>query len=168
MLDIAQVKIDIDRWIETFLEIPNPALGGWAPCPYARRARLDQAYRVQLGDNILFDLMDLGRTGLGNSAVVILAYDPNSYTGVDFDLAVQLANREYLVPHSLIALVDHPDLKETVNGVGMNHGTYALILVQDLDDLNQRAVALGRQGFYSAWPETYLLDLFQHRQDPRS
>ena len=168
MLDIAQVKIDIDHWIETFLEIPNPALGGWAPCPYARRARLDQAYRVQQGDNILFDLMDLGRTGLGNSDVVVLAYDPDSYTGVDFELAVQLANREYLVPHSLIALADHPDRPETVNGVVMNHGTYALILVQQLDDLNQRAAAVGKKGFYDAWPEDYLRDLFQHRQDPRS
>lgn len=168
MLDIEQVKINIDHWIKIFLEVPNPALGGWAPCPYARRARLDQAYRVQLGDNILFDLMDLGRTGLGGLDVVVLAYDPELYAGVDFELAVHLANREYLVPRRLIALPDHPARPESVNGVIMNQGTYALILVQDLDDLDSRAAAVGKAGFYDTWPEAYLLDLFQHRQDPRS
>jgi hypothetical protein len=167
-MDIEQVRIDINHWIETFLEIANPALGGWAPCPYARRARLDQAYEVRLGNNILFDLMELGRVGLGNKAVVILAYDPARYSGTDFELAVQTACQEYLLPRDLIALSDHPDLPELVNGVMMNHGRYALILVQQLTDLNQKAVAMGRKGFYDSWPEEYLKQLFQHRQDPRS
>ena len=34
MLDLATVTADIARWIETFVEVPHPALGGWAPCPY--------------------------------------------------------------------------------------------------------------------------------------
>ena len=167
MLNLETVKININRWIEEFLEIANPALGGWAPCPYARRARLDGAYEVRLGDNILFDLMDLGRLGLGGKDVVILAYNPVSYTGSAFELAVQTACQEYLLPQDLIALVDHPDLPELVNNVCMNQGIYALILIQRLSDLNQRAAAMGRKGFYDTWPEPYLKDLFQHRKDPR-
>jgi hypothetical protein len=31
-------------WIENFVEVPHPALGGWPPCPYARKARLDRDY----------------------------------------------------------------------------------------------------------------------------
>ena len=46
MLDLATVTADIARWIETFVEVPHPALGGWAPCPYARQARLNQEYAV--------------------------------------------------------------------------------------------------------------------------
>ena len=166
-MDIEQVRIDINLWIETFLEIANPALGGWAPCPYARRARLDQAYKVRLGDNILFDLMELGRVGLAGKSVVILTYEPETYAGEAFELAVQTACQEYLLPQDLIALPDHPDLPETVNGVIMNHGRYALILVQQLSDLDQKAAAMGRKGFYDTWPEDYLKQLFQHRQDPR-
>ena len=167
MLDLATVQIDINHWIETFLEIANPALGNWAPCPYARRARLDNAYEVRLGNNILFDLMEIGRLGLDSKEVVILAYDSKHHTGTDFELAVQTACQEYLLPQDLIALVDHPDLPELVNGVSMNQGTYALILIQNLTDLNQRAAAMGRKGFYDTWPESYLQELFQHRQDPR-
>ena len=166
-MNLEQVKVDIDRWIEEFLEIPNPALGGWAPCPYARRAKLDNAYEVRLGNNILFDLIDVGRNGLGDKDVVILAYNPAKYAGVDFELAVQTACQEYLIPQDLIALVDHPALPELVNGVSMNQGTYALILIQRLSDLDQRAAAIGRKGFYDSWPESYLRELFQHRQDPR-
>jgi hypothetical protein len=166
-MTLEQVQTDIDCWIATFLEQANSALGGWAPCPYARRARLDQAYEVRLGNNILFDLMELGRVGLGDRDVVIMAYDPRSYSGPDFDLAVQTACREYLLPLDLIALVDHPDLPEMVNGVSMNQGSHALILIQRLTDLNQRAAILGHKGFYDTWPEEYLKELFQHRQDPR-
>ena len=44
MLDLDSVRYNIERWIETFVEVPNPALGGWSPCPYARQARLNNEY----------------------------------------------------------------------------------------------------------------------------
>jgi hypothetical protein len=49
----------------------------------------------------------------------------------------------------------------------MNQGTYALALVQNLTDLNEKAQLMARKGFYNAWPEEYLQQLFQHRKDPR-
>ena len=166
-MNLEQIKIDINQWIEEFLEIPNPALGGWSPCPYARRARLDNAYEVRLGNNILFDIINVATQGLGGRDVVIIAYDPAGCQGTDFELAVHAACQQYLLPQDLIALVDHPDLPELVNGVTMNQGTYALILIQNLTDLNQKAAAMGRKGFYDTWPEPYLKELFQYRQDPR-
>jgi hypothetical protein len=65
-------------------------------------------------------------------------------------------------------LEDHPDAPELVNGVSMNQGTYALALVQNLTDLNEKARLMARKGFYASWPEEYLQELFQHRQDPRT
>ena len=56
---------------------------------------------------------------------------------------------------------------EMVNGVCMNQGTYALALVQSLSDLNVKAQQMATKGFYDSWPEDYLQQLFQHRQDPR-
>jgi hypothetical protein len=50
----------------------------------------------------------------------------------------------------------------------MNQGTYALALVQNLTDLNSKAQQMAQKGFYDTWPEDYLQELFQHRQDPRS
>jgi hypothetical protein len=82
--------------------------------------------------------------------------------------SIELANKEVLLPRDMLALEDHPDDVEMVNGVCMNQGTYALALVQGLSDLNAKAEVMANKGFYHTWPEEYLQALFQHRQDPRT
>jgi hypothetical protein len=167
MLNLEQVQQNIEAWIESFVEVPHPALGGWAPCPYARKARLDRDYTIRVGVNPYFDLLNVARDGLNGKSVLILAYDPNEFFYAQFTSDVQAANQEVLVARDLLALEDHPGDPEIVNGVSMNQGTYALALVQNLSDLNQKAHAIARKGFYNTWPEDYLKGLFQHRQDPR-
>ena len=39
-MNIEQVKKDIESWIENFVEVPHPALGGFPPCPFARSGSL--------------------------------------------------------------------------------------------------------------------------------
>ncbi len=167
MLDLDTVQYDIERWMANFVEVPHAALGGWAPCPYARRARLERDFEVRLGINPYFDLKVVSQTGITKS-VVIFAYESTAYTAKQFHTQLESANTEFLLSKDLLVLEDHPDLPEIVNGVSMNQGTYALALVQNLTDLNQKAWALGRQGFYDNWPKQYLQELFQHRQDPRT
>ena len=167
MLDLATVQYEIERWIETFVEVPHPALGGWAPCPYARKARLDRDFEVRLGRNPFEDLIAVSYGTLSKS-VLIFVYDPEQHSYEQFHREIEYANTNYLLPKELIALEDHPAAPELVNGVSMNQGTYALALVQNLTDLNQKANAIARKGFYDTWPEDYLQELFQHRQDPRS
>jgi hypothetical protein len=166
MLNLETVTYDIERWMATFVEVPHPALGGWAPCPYARRARLDRDFEVRLGVNPYFDLKVVAQTGIAKS-VVIFAYESTAYTAKQFHVHIDSANQEFLLGQDLLALEDHPDLPEVVNGVSMNQGAYALALVQNLIDLNQKAQLIAHKGFYDTWPEDYLQELFQHRQDPR-
>jgi hypothetical protein len=167
MLDLATVQYDIERWIETFVEVPHPALGGWAPCPYARKARLDQDFEVRLGLAPLHDLIRISKNGLGGKSVVVIAYDYTHYTHAEFSRDLDIANREFLLPNDLLVLEDHPGDPEIVNGVSMNQGTYALALVQSLSDLDKKAELMARKGFYDTWPEEYLKGLFEHRKDPR-
>lgn len=167
MLDINRVQQDIELWMETFVEVPHPALGGWAPCPYARRARLDRDYTIRVGVNPYFDLLNVARDGLGGRSVVILVYDPDEFFYAQFRSDVLAANQEVLVARDLIALEDHPGDPEIVNSVTMNQGTYALALIQSLSDLDQKARAMADKGFYNNWPKEYLSGLFEHRRDPR-
>jgi hypothetical protein len=166
MLNIDTVRYDIERWIETFLEVPHPSLGGWAPCPYARKARLDQDFDIRLGVNPYVDLKVVAQTGITKS-VVIFVYESTAYNYEQFHAQIESANREFLVGKDLLALEDHPAAVETVNGVCFNQGTYAMALVQSLSDLDRRAQVMGDKGFYNTWPESYLKELFQHRKDPR-
>lgn len=167
MLNLATVKKDIEQWMVDFVEVPHPALGNWAPCPYARKARLDQDYTIRVGVNPYFDLLNVAKDGLGGRSVLILAYDPDEFFYSQFNNDIKAANEEVLLRNNLLALEDHPGDPEIVNGVVMNQGTYALALVQSLSDLNQKAKLMAAKGFYDAWPEEYLTALFQHREDPR-
>jgi len=167
MPDLDTVTYDIERWMATFVEVPHPSLGGWAPCPYARKARLDRDFEVRLGVNPYFDLKFIAHTGIAKS-VVIFVYESTDYSYEQFHAFIESANQEFLLSQDLLALEDHPADPEVVNGVSMNQGTYALALVQNLTDLNQKAQQMARQGFYDTWPEDYLQTLFAHRQDPRS
>jgi hypothetical protein len=77
-------------------------------------------------------------------------------------------NAGFLVPRNLIALADHPDDQEEVNGVIMNQGTWAIVFLQHLDKLNHFARLIAGRGYYEGWPEDYLKTLFEFREDPRS
>ena len=167
MLDLTTVQYDIERWIANFVEVPHPALGGWAPCPYARKARLERDYTIRVGVNPYFDLLNVAKDGLGSCSVLILAYAPDKFFYSQFSSDIKAANDEALLRNDLLALEDHPGDLEIVNGVSMNHGKYALALVQSLSDLNKKAKLVGANGFYDTWPEDYLQALFQHREDPR-
>lgn len=166
-MDIQQVTQDIEHWIATFVEQPHPALGGWPPCPYARAARLKKSYQVLLGNDPLFDLQQRSRWGMYQWEVVIYVYDPTEWAADVLEHNVAAANQQWLNRKDMIALSDHPAAPEIVQGVSMNQGTYALILVQSLSDLDQRAQLIAQRGFYHGWPEDYLEGLFVNRQDPR-
>lgn len=167
MLDLEQAKSDINHWIENFLEVPHPALGGFSPCPFARQARLKRTFDIYLGVDPYYDLKNRARQGMGNKEVTIYVYDPVEWPHELFSASIQSANNEYLLRSDMLALEDHPDDIENVNGVIMNQGKYAMALVQRLSDLDARAKQMASKGFYHAWPEEYLQALFQHRQDPR-
>jgi hypothetical protein len=167
MLNLDTVHANIESWIRNFVEVPHPALGGWAPCPYARKARLDKDFEVRLGLAPMHDLIKVSKHGLGGKSVVIIVYDPELHDYEDFSVALDIANKEFLLPNNLLALEDHPGDPEIVNGVSMNQGTYALALVQSLSDLNEKAQLVALKGFYDSWPEEYLTALFKHRKDPR-
>jgi hypothetical protein len=167
MLKLETIQKDIEHWIENFVEVPHPALGGWAPCPYARKARLDQDFEIRRGLALIHDLIKISKTGMGGKGVIILVYEANCYTHKEFSRDLDMANQHFLLPNDLLALEDHPADPEIVNGVVMNQGTYTLALVQSLSDLNKKAQLVAKKGFYDTWPEDYLEVLFKHRTDPR-
>ena len=104
---------------------------------------------------------------MGQYEVIVYAYDPAEWPYSRFHSSIESANTEFLLARDILALEDHPDSVEDVNGVIMNQGKYALVLVQSLSKLNTAAKQMGSKGFYHTWPEDYLTGLFEYRQDPR-
>ena len=166
-MDIITVSRDILNWSETFVEVPHPMLGNWAPCPFARQARLAGTVGIFIGRDPYFDLESRAAQGMQQYEVIIYAYDPTEWTRDIFSPRLQAANQDFLLAADLIVLEDHPSDVEDVNSVIMNQGKYALSLVQSLSDLDRRAQQMATKGFYHAWPEEYLTCLFENRKDPR-
>tara|TARA_B110000503_G_C6831253_1_gene282888 strand:+ start:72 stop:575 length:504 start_codon:yes stop_codon:yes gene_type:complete len=167
MLNLETVTQDILVWSENFVEVPHPALGGWAPCPFARKARLTGTIKIVLGTDPYYDLKNRSRWGMEQYEVIIYAYNPQEQSYNRFHQAVEDANREFLLSKDLLVLEDHPSDIELVNGVCMNQGKYALTLVQSLSKLDAAASQMAAKGFYHTWPAEYLTTLFNHRKDPR-
>ena len=166
-MNLEEVKQEINNWITSFVEVPHPALGGWPPCPYAKKARLEQDFDVRIGTSPISDLQALAQNGL-NKSVVIFVYDPVKFPYAEFSQDIEFANKELLLKKDVIVLEDHPNDPEIVNGISMNQGTYAFLMIQKLSDLNEKAQLVAKKGFYDTWPEEYLQLLFKHRKDPRA
>lgn len=166
-MELEQVTQDIMIWVEHFLEQPNQALRGWSPCPYAKQARLKNTVQVVLGNDPYSDLKNISNCGIGLYEVVICVYNPEQLTYDEICVSVHSANTELLLPNNLIALYEHPNHKNIVNGVCMNQGQYVLVLIQNLIKLNELACRLASKGFYDSWSEEYLQILFKDRIDPR-
>ena len=164
-MDFQQARQDIMAWITGFVEQPHPALAGWPPCPYARRARTENLLNLRPGTEPYWDLMHVD---LGLLDVLAFVYDPENFDAAEFEDLVHSANQGFLLARDLIALPDHPDAPEIVNGVSMNQGQWAIVFVQSLSKLNSHARTLAERGFYHGWPEDYLSALFEGRQDPRT
>lgn len=161
-----QAKIDILLWVTGFVEKPHPLLNGWSPCPYSRKARLDGKFDIRQGQDNPYN--DLQTVRMDELDVIAYVYDPKEITASEFNSQVQAVNQEFLVPLNMLALADHPDDVEEINGVRMNQGTWAIAFLQPLKKLNEHARMIANKGYYNGWPEDYLKNLFEFRQDPRT
>lgn len=164
-MDFQQAQQDILSWLTGFIERPNSNLQGWPPCPYARRARLNGEFEMRQGK--IDPYTDLQTAEMGDRMVIAYVYDPNSFSADEFNQQILAVNQGFLIPRNIIALADHPQDVENINGVIMNQGTWAIAFIQPLDKLNHFARLIAGRGYYDGWPEDYLQGLFEGREDPR-
>lgn len=164
-MNFEKAKQEIQKWIIEFVEQPSPLLNNWPPCPYARQARINN--RVDIRQGCFNPIDDLKACPMGDFDVVAYVYGRERWPADEFNELVHVVNISYLSQRGLIALADHPDDVETVKGVVMNQGTYAIVFVQPLDKLNDAARQLAKKNFYEGWDEEYLKVLFEGRADPR-
>lgn len=160
-----QVTQDIFNWITNFVEVPHPALAGWAPCPYARQARITGTVTVQLGQDPAQDLQHYIDQGMAQLEVAVLVYDPVVWPLAEFRLNWRAA-LPGIQAAGLYVLEDHPAELETVNGVIMNQGDYAILFVQSRSKLESAAQQVASKGYYHGWSREYLDGLFEGREDP--
>ena len=149
---------EIQKWIEKFVSKPNKLLNGFPPCPYARTALIKYVETDHV--NMLFDIMLEWNDDV---EVVVLHTPTENYTPEGLRFIVNKFN-QIAMKEDIIALEDHPDDVENVNGVKMNFGKCIIILVQRLSKINKASHVLKEKGYYDVWSKENLDDVVNWRE----
>lgn len=153
---------EIKQWVEEFVSVKNEKLDK-IPCPFAKQAILQDTIKYvpteRIGDNLL-ELID---NWSDRYEVVVLYTETELYTASEVSDIVKRFNK-LAMPRDIVALEDHPDDPEILNGVEMNFGKAILILVQRLSKLNKASDILKKRGYYDDWPEENYNDVVAWRK----
>lgn len=132
-----------------FVEVPNPNLGDWAPCPYAKQARINDKISIKFSDNLKSAVFD-SLPELEHKEVVVICFDHMAISMEQTEQLVEELNNE-LMPNDYVILEDHPDSVEIINNVQMNFGHCGLLIIQRLSKLNIASDQLNTKGYYQFW-----------------
>jgi hypothetical protein len=148
----------LNSWMINFVEKPNPLLGDWSPCPYARQARVNNKIYIDFEVSDIHTLLPL----LETYDVLIICYDHNKIPAEDFRKYAADLNKD-LLEKNYVVLEDHPDAVECINTLIMNFGECALLLIQKRDKLSKASEQLKNSGYYSVWSEENLNEVVNWR-----
>ena len=163
-MSVELFKKDIEHWINNWVAVHNEQLGT-IPCPFAKQAMLRDKIAWRVADSleqleiILYALMEEGMP----TEVVAIGIDPQKITPEELSSITKKANDAWLMPGGLVALEDHPNDIEVVNGATMNQGTWALVLLQESSKLKAASDILRKQGYYDRWTQEQLDDVVNWR-----
>ena len=147
----------IEEWIEKFVSVHNDALNS-IPCPYAKAALIKYHETEDVGQSLSNTLNNWS----DDAHVVVIYTATSNYTPEELKTIVKDFN-SISMREDLVALEDHPDDEEIINGVKMNFGKCILILVQRLSVINRKSEWLKEQGYYDNWSEENLDDVVNWR-----
>ena len=134
---------DIESWIIDVLSKPEKVFANLPPCPFAKKAWLDN--KVDVKEFVSFDQLEEDIKEL--KEVIIFRFGDISARDLE-DIAKEY-NQKY---PNLLFLEEHPDLVECFNGLVTNHGK-AMLIVQDRKELEDARKQLQRTGYYDNWSE---------------
>ncbi len=156
----------IRTWLDEFVTKPNPVFGNLPPCPFARKAILDnKVHFVEMPPITTYSTLYqfICEADFEEIDVLCMIIEPDRLTAKE---TVELAHdlNQYFMSKDVVVLEDHPDIDERVKDVRLNNGEYILFLVQSLSKLNKFSKMLESGPYYKNSSKSYLKDVkgFRH------
>ena len=144
----------IGDWIINDLSNPIAALGGFAKCPYAKKAYLEnkvvfvEEYSdIQETISTLTSVWDNDKT----EVAIIRLHDVDEK---QISELVDQLNERYM-PDDFIFLDDHVNNIEQMNDVVFNNGRYNVLFMQRKKKLAAATRRLEKTGYYNKWTKQY-------------
>ena len=152
-----EIEQKLTDWMVDFVEQPHPGLGHWAPCPYARQARITNKIEIVHSDHdCLIATVEQMLHKLEQKEVVVVCFDHTKISAPELEKLIKVYNQQVLMARNYVILEDHPDAVELVNGVHMNFGHCGLLVIQKLDKLTTASEQLKSKGYYDTWSQSEL------------
>jgi len=150
------IKDKLIKWMIDFVEKPNPMLNNWAPCPFARQARINNKIEIQFSEiDMLISYVNNSLPLLEFNEVVVICFDHTQIDVTSLQEIVSNLNKR-LMENNYIILEDHPGAVEYVNNVHMNFGHCGLLVIQKADKLTASSEQLNIKGYYDSWSKEEL------------
>tara|TARA_E500000318_G_scaffold104424_1_gene110421 strand:- start:131 stop:754 length:624 start_codon:yes stop_codon:yes gene_type:complete len=174
-----EIKKDVRKWSEEFLEIPNKHLGGMPACPFAKKTWNDnkvlvetkrkyKQYKPELNTHLQqlnFDMHD-----------ILIFCDPYfNYTLDGFQDIIDDYN-DWYNKKDIFFMGFHPlnpaneeeqEFLVSPNGsppIVESDLEYSMMLIQKFSLLQEASDKLHRIGYYEKWPKGYYRDVVVSRQ----
>ena len=152
-----EIEQKLTDWMVNFVEQPHSGLGQWAPCPYARQARINNKIKIVHSDHKrLIATVEQQLPELEHKEVVVICFDHTKISAQELEKLIKVYNQQVLMARNYVILEDHPDAVELVNGVHMNFGHCGLLVIQRLDKLTTASEQLKSKGYYDTWSQSEL------------
>ena len=172
------VKQDVRKWSEHFLEIPNKHLGGFPACPFAKKTWKDNKVVVEVKRKFKQYKAELNGhlKQLDFSVHEILIFcDPYfNYSLEDFQDVIDAYNNWYNKKDIFFmgfhpsnpANEDEQEFLVTPNGEYPQVESdmrYSMMLAQKFSQLQEASDKLHKAGYYDKWPKGYYQDVVVSR-----
>lgn len=157
-MDYEKYLID---WIEGFLSTPLDVFFGYPPCPFAKKALIENKIKftkTEDFDNYIRKLLISWDNNV-DVVCVICNEDIDSKYMVE---TVKKINIDFM-PRGFICLEDHKLIPETINKISLNNGKYNIVLCQKLEKINNATKKLLNTKYYDNWPTDYFNEVVSWR-----
>ncbi len=148
----------ITQWIDDFVTKPNPVFGDLPPCPFARKAMLENKVKFLELDSVAdyaTVYQHITEADFDEIDVLVQIAQPDHFSLKETKKIAEDLNN-YFMSKDVVILEDHPEDPEHVGTVKLNNGSYTLILAQRLSKLNKFAKMLEAGPYYKNWSKDYL------------
>ena len=160
----------IQNWINNFVTKPNAVFGNLPPCPFARKAIVDNKVEFQemVGTTDYATLYQTIFNFDWETKDVLCMILPHNHFSAQQTVHTAHELNAYWMKRDIVILEDHPEIKENVQGVTLNNGEYILFLAQSLSKLNHFSKLLETGPYYKNWSKTYLQSVkgFREQKTP--
>lgn len=145
---ITECKEFLSNWIINFLSKPQEILSGYPPCPYARKALIENKINFLSASN--YTQVILQEVSAWNNLYDVLLVecgniDKDTFVNDVADINIELLGKGF------VALEDHVNIEEPLHHLDFRNGKYNIILVQRLDKINLASDSLKKLGYYNNW-----------------